>query len=81
MGGIVDMAHQLFRDDGHIAFRLVGCLGLFPFDAGRHFGNPALDFTVEILDNFRAASIPPRRAFFYFLPFFNTSSRAASDAD
>ena len=53
------MADQLLHDDRDVAVLLRGLRGDFPSDLGRVLGDPAVNLPVEILDDLRAALVPP----------------------
>ena len=59
VGGIVDMPNQGFGDDRHVAIHSVGGAGHFPLHVRHVLGDAAIDFTVEILNDFPA--LPPDR--------------------
>ena len=59
VGGVVDVADELFCDDGDVAVGFVGGVDEFPFYFGSVGGNAAVDFAVEVFDDFGAAVFPP----------------------
>ena len=53
------MTDQLFRDDGDIAIGFVGGANDFPIYFGRAGGDAAVDFAVEVFEDFGAALFLP----------------------
>src|SRR5262249_31215371 len=56
---VVDVTHNPFRDDGNVILHFARFGNYFPLHA-RHIGwDAAIDFAIEILDDLRAALLPP----------------------
>ena len=55
IGGVVDVADEVFGDDGDVAVGFVGGVDEFPFHFGSLSGDAAVDFTVEVFEDFGAA--------------------------
>ena len=59
IGGVVNVTNELLCDDGKIA---IGCLRSahhFPLHCGHVLGHAAINFPIEILDDFRSPLLPP----------------------
>ena len=64
------MADEFFGDDGDVAVGFVGGADDFPLYAGRVSGDAAVDFTVEVFEEFGAALFLPVLGGFHRLAIF-----------
>ena len=70
VSGVVYVADEFFGDDGEVAVGFVGGADDFPTHFGRVGGDAAVDFTVEIFEDFGAALFLPVLGGFYGLAVF-----------
>jgi hypothetical protein len=57
--GVVDVADEMFCDDGDVAVGFVGGVDEFPGHFGDVCGDAAVNFTVEVFEDFSAAFVLP----------------------
>ena len=70
IGGVVNVADEFFGDDGDVAIEFVGGANDFPLYAGSVGGDSAVDFAVEVFEDFGAALFLPVLRRFHRLAVF-----------